>query len=48
MIKDCESMHGTFLKVKENLNLFSGNLTEDISYKNMIIKARYMPMFEQE
>lgn len=47
MIKDCESMHGTYMKVKNDLKLFGSNLTEDISYRNMIIKAQYMPMFDR-
>lgn len=34
------------MKVRDELNLCASNLIEDIAYRNMIIKARYIPMFE--
>jgi len=42
MVKDCDSTHGTLLRVDE-IKLDKDNISEDLVYRNMLIKAVLNP-----
>lgn len=45
-IRDCESLHGTFLQVRGPIRLYKSNTSEDLAFHNMLIKMVYEPRLE--